>query len=144
MDDKLIEKIHIDEESEKLIRFTFKQYRVMAVLWITISMAAFTVSVIRIIKYQNYPINNWLEFFNIKVYPALFFITTAASIFQLYNYYSAIKFQNRAISESDQHFFSKSFAFYKKGNLLSIVILCITLFSDLILLYQELQVSSSI
>jgi hypothetical protein len=49
-----------------------------------------------------------------------------------------IKFQNRAVTESDQQLFTKSYTFYKRANYLSIILIFINLVIELAALYQEI------
>ncbi|MBL0181450.1 MAG: hypothetical protein IPP96_03780 [Chitinophagaceae bacterium] len=139
MEDKLTEKIYVDEEAEKLILFTFKQYKAVAILWTLISVITTIFLSASIIKHRNHHFSNWVETFDFKIYPYLYFVVVLLNLALLFYYYNAIKCQTKAMSESNQVEFSKSFSLYKKGNYVSIASLFVNLFTQSIFLYQQLQ-----
>lgn len=138
MDDKLTEKIYVDEESEKLIHFTFKQYRVMAFFWLIASALSLVVGVLRVINNYDYPFSNWFDVFNFKTYNYVFSAYTILGLFQLYYYFYGIKYQKRALEESNQKLFTKSFLYYKNANYLAIFGIGITIICESVFLIQEL------
>ncbi len=139
MEDKLTEKIYLDEEAERLILITFRQYKTVAVLWILISVITTIFLLSSIIKYQNHHFSSWGEIFDFKIYPYLYFLVVLLNLVLLFYYYNAIRCQSRAVKESNQVQFSKSFSLYKKGNYASIASLSVNLFTQSIFLYQQLQ-----
>lgn len=139
MEDKLTEKIYVDEEAERLILLTFKQYKTVAILWILISVITTIFLLSSIIKYYNTHFSSWAEIFDFKIYPYLYFLVVLLNVVLLFYYYNAIRCQTRAIKEADQVQFSKSFSLYKKGNYVSIASLSVNLFTQSIFLYQQLQ-----
>jgi len=139
MEDKLTGKIYVDEEAEKLIFSTFRQYKTVAVLWILISAVTTVFLSVSIIEHYNDHFSGWTQTFDYKIYPYMYSLVVLLNLILLFCYYNAIKCQTRAIKESDQVQFTKSFSFYKKGNYASIVSLSINLFTQSVFLYQQLQ-----
>ncbi len=110
----------------------------MAFFWLIASALSLTIGVLRFINYYDYPFSDWYEVFNYRTYNYLFSAYTIIGLFQLYNYFHGIKYQKRAIEESNQNLFTKSFQYYKNGNYLSICGIGITIMTEFIFLIQEL------
>jgi hypothetical protein len=138
MEDKLSDKIHIDEKSEELIRFNFRQYQVLTVLWILFSALSFAMGITRFTRYYRSRFTDWRDIFNLQVYAYIYLAMAILGLVQLYFYFNGIRYQKKAITESDQSLFTRSFQFYKTGNFISICLISVNLFCQAIFLYQEL------
>lgn len=138
MEDKLEEKLFVDKETGKLILFTFRQYRIIALIWIIISFVSTAISAVNLYIAAGYQPVDWTETINYKIIPWLYLLIILANAFMLYYYYNAIRSQKHAVTDSDPFLFSKSFLWYKKGNYASICGLFLNLVNDSLILYIDL------
>jgi len=139
MEDQLEENIYLDESAKKLILFTFRQYKVIAALWIALSIVSTAISILSLIVYRNIQPNNWTEIINYKFLPFLYLAIIITNVILLFHYYQANRAQKKAVTDFNQTLFVKSFEYYKTGNYVSICALILNLINSSFILYQNFK-----
>lgn len=141
MNDLLEEKIYVNEECQRLIRIVYRQYTILALLFFLTSLSATILEILRIYRFKDKVFDDSVNNFNFHIIPLIALFQIFLGIIQVYHYYNAVRFQKNAITESNQLLFNKSFLFYKRGNIFSMAVLLISLFYELVFLYQHLYLS---
>lgn len=140
MGDILSEKISVNEACEKSIHIIYRQYNAIALIYSLASLTALATQAIRFLKYRHQLFDNWLYVVNLQVIPFVFTLNVLIGVLQVYNYFNGVRYQRRAITESSQFFFNKSFVFFKRGNNYAIAALVISLLYELLFLYEEFYI----
>ena len=139
MEDKLESSIEINDEGEIYILKTGRQYKVLAFIFVVLSLTGLVIQAMRIKRYGFKEYAEWQSTFSYTIIPVIFIIYLGFAAFQVSFYYKAIRIQNHAIYSFDKLLFNQSFRYYFLGNMMSIISMSIYIFVDLITLYIEVN-----
>ncbi|MEP6712169.1 MAG: hypothetical protein ABJA37_07135 [Ferruginibacter sp.] len=137
MEDKLSEKIYFDESCESLIKQTSKQYDALALISTFYYFIMLLHQVLLYFKFRDKILANIRDTITVRILPFFILLQVLLALIQLYYYYNGINFQRKAVAESNQILFSRSFQYYKNGNVCSIFTLSMSLIYTSFYLYFD-------
>jgi hypothetical protein len=136
MSDLLNQKLEITPACGIFIRKAGRQYNVIAILFTSATILGWLMAIWRFKRGLMGENNGWMYTFDYYIYPVLVILQGLCTLFQLYYYFNGVRLQNRAIAESNQLLFEKSFRHYFLGNRVSIISILINLSIEVVVVYQ--------
>jgi len=140
MDDKLEVPLQVDQESKDLILFNFKQYQLVATLWVVVSFLVSGLIYINMLFFSRYQERDWLDTFTFRVSPWFNFSIIVANLVMLINYYQAFRSQKTAVLQNDSLLLRRSFRKYQLGNYAAICSLLLNIITSGLTLYHEILI----
>ena len=140
MDYKLEVPLQVDQESKDLILFNFKQYQLVATLWVVVSFLVSGLIYINMLFFSRYQERDWLDTFTFRVSPWFNFAIIVANLVMLINYYQAFRSQKTAVLQNDSLLLRRSFRKYQLGNYAAICSLLLNIITSGLTLYHEILI----
>ena len=137
MNDQLSDKIYIEPSSEKLITVCYRQVQAMAIIFVCASVFSVLINITHVVKYYPVKMGFTVEGIFFKVYPFYSSVELLLGLMQIYLIYKAVRSQKKALEQSDQLLFNRSFEYYKNGNKAALAVVSMTLITELFIFYKE-------